>query len=194
VGNSIVGIGRGIVTLAANENEGLWNRIFGLDFQLEADVVIQWLAVLFLFFLLSYLVFNPARDLIKKRQSKIQAEMDMAAADMEEANRCKAEYNEKLASAAAEADEILSNGRKTALKREGEIIEEANTEAKRIRERAKKDILLEQEKMRDEMKQEMISVATMIAGKMVSKNMDESEHSALIEEAFNEMGEGTWQS
>ena len=52
------------VVLAA-EQEGLFNRIFGLDAQLIADAVILALAVGFLFFLLSALLFNPARELMK---------------------------------------------------------------------------------------------------------------------------------
>jgi F-type H+-transporting ATPase subunit b len=52
------------------------NRIFGLDAQLIADAVILALAVGFLFFLLSYLLFNPARELMAKRQAKIKEEME----------------------------------------------------------------------------------------------------------------------
>ena len=46
---------------------GVSNRIFGLDAQLIADAVILALAVGFLFFLMSFLLFNPARELMKKR-------------------------------------------------------------------------------------------------------------------------------
>lgn len=195
MGNSLINISRNIITLAADtEDDGLINRIFGLDGQLGVDVIIVALAVMFLFFLLSYLVFNPARDLMKKRQEKIQGEMALAAKDKEEAAKYKAEYNQKLANAAAEADEILSEGRKKALKREGDIIDEANNEAKRIRERAEKEALLEKNKMQDEFKQEMISVAAIMAEKMISKDIDESKQAELIEEALNEMGDETWRS
>ena len=51
---------------------GVSNRIFGLDAQLIADAVILALAVGFLFFLMSFLLFNPARELMKKRQDKIK--------------------------------------------------------------------------------------------------------------------------
>ena len=54
---------------------GVSNRIFGLDAQLIADAVILALAVGFLFFLMSFLLFNPARELMKKRQDKIREEM-----------------------------------------------------------------------------------------------------------------------
>ena len=43
------------------------NRIFGLDPQLLFDTAIGLIAMLVLFILLSYLLFNPARKLIQKR-------------------------------------------------------------------------------------------------------------------------------
>ena len=173
---------------------GLSNRIFGLDPQLLADVIILALAVGFLFFLMSYLLFNPARELMKKRQDKIREEMETAKNDMAEARRMKAEYDAKLAAADKDVDVILSEGRKKALARENEIVAEAKLEAARVMERAEREIELEKSKVKDEVKQEMIGVAREIAGKFVAGSLDEATQAKLIDEALNEMGEDTWQS
>ena len=178
----------------AAESEGLFNRIFGLDAQLIADAVILALAVGFLFFLLSALLFNPARELMKKRQEKIQGEMETAAKDMADAKQMKAEYDAKLAAADKDVDAILSEGRKKALARENEIIAEAKEEAARVMERAEREIELEKSKVKDEVKQEMIGVAREMAGRFVAASMDEEAQAKLIDEALNEMGEDTWQS
>ena len=178
----------------AAESEGLWNRIFGLDAQLIADAVILALAVGFLFFLLSALLFNPARELMKKRQDKIKEEMDTAARDMADAKQMKAEYDAKLAAADKDVDAILSEGRKKALARENEIIAEAKEEAARVMERAEREIELEKSKVKDEVKQEMIGVAREMAGRFVAASMDDAAQAKLIDEALNEMGEDTWQS
>lgn len=42
-------------------------RLFDLDFQLLSDSILTLLAVLALFFLLSYLLFNPAREFFEKK-------------------------------------------------------------------------------------------------------------------------------
>ena len=178
----------------AAESEGLFNRIFGLDAQLIADAVILALAVGFLFFLLSALLFNPARELMKKRQEKIQGEMETAAKDMADAKQMKAEYDAKLAAADKDVDAILSEGRKKALARENEIIAEAKEEAARVMERAEREIELEKSKVKDEVKQEMIGVAREMAGRFVAASMDDEAQAKLIDEALNEMGEDTWQS
>ena len=173
---------------------GLSNRIFGLDPQLLADVVILALAVGFLFFLMSYLLFNPARELMKKRQDKIREEMETASRDMAEANKMKAEYTAKLAAADKDVDAILSEGRKKALARENEIVAEAKEEAARVMERAEREIELEKSKVRDEVKQEMIGVAREMAGKFVAASLDAKAQAKLVDEALNEMGEDTWQN
>ncbi|MBP3609823.1 MAG: F0F1 ATP synthase subunit B [Lachnospiraceae bacterium] len=173
---------------------GLSNRIFGLDAQLIADAVILALAVGFLFFLLSLLLFNPARELLKKRQDRIREEMETASRDMADASRMKAEYTAKLAAAEKDVDAILSEGRKKALARENEIVAEAKEEAARVMERAEREIELEKSKVRDEVKQEMIGVAREMAGKLVTASLDGAAQAKLIDEALNEMGEDTWQS
>lgn len=48
------------------------DKIFGLDPQLLVDTGITMIAMLVLFILLSYLLFNPARKLIQKRKDFIQ--------------------------------------------------------------------------------------------------------------------------
>lgn len=181
-----------VVLAAQGEEQGLFNRIFGLDFQLGADAIILALAVFCLFLLLSYLVFNPARELMKKRQERIQDTMDHAQKEKQDAIAFKAEYEGKLKNAQNEVEEILSEGRKKALKRENEILEEADLEAKRITERAKKEVQLEKNKMQDEFKKEMISVATEMAGRFISESIDEKKQAELVDEALNEMGDETW--
>ena len=143
--NLVLGFSHAPVAVATSE--GMTNRIFGLDAQLVADAVILALAVGFLFFLMSYLLFNPARELMKKRQDKIREEMDTASKDMADAKKMKADYTAKLAAADKDVDAILSEGRKKALARENEIVAEAKAEAARVMERAEREIELEKSKV-----------------------------------------------
>lgn len=172
---------------------GMENRLFGLDLQLGVDAVILALAVFFLFFMMSYLLFNPARELMKKRQDRIREDMDTASKEKADAVEMKKEYTAKLSQADKDVDEILSAGRKKALARETEIVNEAKAEAARVMERAEKEIELEKSKVRDEVKQEMVDVAQAMAGKIIAASIDEETQARLIDEALNEMGENTWQ-
>lgn len=71
-------------------------RLFDLDFQLLHDAVLSIIAVFALFLIASHLLFNPVRDMLRKRQEKIKGELDSAAKDMAEAKDLKAEYESRL--------------------------------------------------------------------------------------------------
>ena len=80
------------------------------------------------------------------------------------------------------------------MKNEAKIIAEAKEEAARIIERANVEIELEKKRALDDMKQEMISIASMMAGKVVAASIDTSVQDSLIDETLKEMGEQTWLS
>ena len=183
--------------LTDEDGNGLFawlNRIFGLDAQWLADVCITLVAVVVLFLLLSYLLFDPARNLLAARQAKVQADLDAAAKDKADAAAFKAEYDEKVQNADAQVDEILAEGRRKAMKKEAEIIAEAQEEAVRITQRANREIELEKNKMKDEVKKEMISVASVMAGRFVAESMDDKKQAQLVDEALDEIGDDTWRN
>lgn len=179
--------------LEAEAEPKMEGYIFGLTPQLLLDALILLLAVGVMFFLLSYLLFNPARKLLNDRRARIAKEMEDAAKEKSEAEQEKLLYSEKLSGADREVETILSEGRKKALKRENEIVNEAKIEADRIMERASHEIELEKSKVKDEMKQEMVAVAAVMAGKLVASSLDDAKQEQLIEEALKEMGDDTWQ-
>lgn len=169
-------------------------RLFGLDAQLLFELVLTAIAVFLLFVALSYILFNPVRDMLKKRQEMVQETKDTANKEKEDALQMKAEYEARLKNAEAEAEEILSQARKRALKNERVILDEAKEEAARIIANANVQIELEKKKAMDDLKQEVISIATMMAGKVVAASMDEKLSNQLIEDTLKEMGDDTWQS
>ena len=182
----------GVIQVALSS--GLGDYIFGLDPQLLVDSAITILAMFFVFLLLSYLLFNPARNLMEKRQEGISEQMETAAREKQDAIQFKAEYDEKIKNVQKETDEILSEARKKALKKESVMLEEAREEAAQIVARANREVELEKSKVKDEMKQEIINVATAMAGKIVASSLDESKQSQLLADTLEEMGDETWLS
>ena len=182
----------GVIQVALSS--GLGDYIFGLDPQLLVDSAITILAMFFVFLLLSYLLFNPARNLMERRQEGIREQMETAAREKQDAIQFKAEYDEKIKNVQKETDEILSEARKKALKKESVMLEEAREEAAQIVARANREVELEKSKVKDEMKQEIINVATAMAGKIVASSLDESKQSQLLADTLEEMGDETWLS
>ena len=169
-------------------------RLFNLDFQLLFDAGLLAISVFVLVLLLSYLLWNPARKLLEDRKKGIADNIQSAQADKEEAAKLKAEYEEKLRNADKETEAILSEARQKAMKNEEKIISEAKEEAARIKARAIEEAELEKKRVADEMKQEMISVAAVMAGKVVAANIDTTIQESLVDQTLKEMGEATWQN
>ena len=170
------------------------DRMFGLDWQLLADSTLTIIAVFVLFAMMSYFLFNPARKMLKDRQEKIRGELDSAKNDMENAQKLKAEYEKKLEGINKEAESILSEARKKALDNQERIVAAARQEADRIVEHARNEAALEKEKLADDIRKEMIDVASAMAGKVVEGLLDPVVQDKLIDQALKEMGESTWQS
>ena len=169
-------------------------RLFDLDWQLIADSCLTIVAVIALFFAMSYFLFNPARKLLNDRKEKIRGELENAKNSQEAAQELKAEYESKLKEIDKEAEAILSDARKRALANENQMIAQAKAEADRIIERARVEAQLEKQKMSDEVKKEIVSVATIMAGKLVAASIDTTLQNQLIEETLKEMGDSTWQN
>lgn len=172
----------------------LEGRIFGLDAQLVFDAIFLAINIFILFLVLSYKLFNPVRDMLKKRQNGITKEREEALAFKEDAESLKEEYEQKLKEIDKEAEAILSEARKKALKNEERIVAEAREEASRIIRRANSEIELEKKKAADDMKKEIINVATLMANKVVAASIDLKTQDALIDETLREIGDKTWQN
>ena len=168
--------------------------LFDLKPQLIHDAILSMIAVFTLFLVASNLLFNPVRQMLKKRQDKIQGELEDAKQNQDEAAALKAEYEAKLKDINVEAEEILGEARKKALANENRIIAEAKEEAARIRERAEQEAELEKKKAAEDVKKEMISIASVMAGKVVAASIDTTVQDSLIEETLKEIGDNTWLS
>ncbi len=170
------------------------SRLFDLDWQLIADACLMIIAIFVLVLIMSYFLFNPARKMLNSRKEKIRTELETARQDMDEAGRLKEEYESRLKEIDKEAEGILSEARKKALNNENQIIAQAKEEAARILERARVEAELEKQKISDEVKREIIAVAAIMAGKVVSASIDTTVQNQLIDETLKEMGDKTWLS
>ncbi len=168
--------------------------LFGLDAQLLFDTALLAIAVFFLFLAMSYLLFNPVRKMLRDRQEKIANDIDSAVNDKEEAAKLKAEYESRLKSIDKEAEQILSEARQKAVKNAAAIEASAKEEAAQIIRSANEEAQLSKKRAMDEVKQEMVTVASMMAAKVVAASIDTTIQDTLVEETLKEMGESTWQN
>lgn len=168
------------------------SRLFDLDWQLVADSCLMIIAIFVLFLVMSYFLFDPARKMMNDRKERIRGELESARKDKEDAEELKEEYESKIREIDREAESILSEARRKALNNENQLIARAKEEAAGILDRARTEAELEKQKMSDEIKREIVSVAALMAEKLVAASVDEKEQNRLIDETLEEMGDKTW--
>jgi len=166
--------------------------MLGFDKATLLQIFWQWLAIMILFIVLAKLLFNPVREILRKRSQEIETSLDKIEADEKAASELKADYEDKLKSIKAEADKILAHAHTKAVAREDEIVKAANEEAAKIMQRAHLEIKREQEQMKDDIRREIIDVASIMAEKFVQATLTEEQQRVLVNETINEMGDDTW--
>ena len=174
--------------------EGMQPRLFGLDFQLIADSCLMIIAIFVLFLFMSYFLWNPARKYLEARKKHIEDELKAAADSEKKAAELKEEYEAKMRAADSEAEGILADAHKRGIANEKQIVARAHEEANRIVEHASREAELEKQKVADDVKKEMVELASLIAGKVVSASIDTKVQDQLVDEALKEIGESTWQN
>lgn len=140
-------------------------------------------------FLIKKFLIKPVKEIIEKRKQLATKELDEARVSNEEAAKLKAEYEQNLADAKNEANEIIASANRTASSKSEEIISNANKEAAAIRNKAEADIELERKAAVNGVKNEIGSMAVDIANKIIEREVNEEDHKKLIDEFIENVGE-----
>ena len=144
--------------------------------------------LLILYLFLKKILFKPVKNMIDSRQKEIDDMYSDAENSKTESEKMKAEYEQKLAKASEESEEILKNAVRRAQLREEEILREANDKAARTLERASEQIELEKKRAINEVKDEVSSMAINIAAAVIERDIKKDEHEKLIDEFISEIG------
>ena len=73
--------------------------------------------------------------------------------------------------------------------RENEILSQAKEKADGIRRQAEEDAQLELKKAEQSIKEEIVSVGTLLAGKMLEREIDAKDHKQMIDSFIDKIGE-----
>ena len=151
-------------------------------------MIFAWCNLLILYLFLKKKLFKPVKNMIDSRQKEVDdmyANAENAEAD---AKAMKAEYEEKLAKADEESEEILRTAQRRAVLKEEEILKDASLEAARIRDRASEEIALEKKRMLSEIKDEVSDMAIDIASAVIGREVSGKEHEQFIDGFIDELG------
>lgn len=180
-----------IVLLAQNVPEG---RVFGLDMQTIVSIGIQLFNGIILAVILSYILYKPVKEFMRKRTEKIQGKINDADSTMAKANELITEYDQKIKDINKERIEILEAARLEAADESKIILAEARKEAQAVKERSLESVSKERKRLQEESRLYIIELASLMAKEYISENIDDSAQEKIFEETLARLEDTQWQS
>ena len=126
---------------------------------------------------------------MKERRERIQAELDRIEQSKAAVEDLQAQYEGHLKRIEAESRDRIQQAVAEGQRVGAEIREIARREAQESITRAREEIVLERDKARVELRNEVVELAIEIAGKVVREELTPARHQKLLDEFLAEVGE-----
>lgn len=136
---------------------------------------------------LSAFAWKPISQGLERREKSIANNIANAERASQEAMLKLREYEAKLATASAEAQQIVSDARKDAESVGQRLVAAAQEEAARQRERAVADIESAKSAALSELAQKSTDLAVTLAGRVIGREVKASDHQTLIQDMLNKL-------
>jgi F-type H+-transporting ATPase subunit b len=163
-------------------------QVFGGDSQ-EAlqQVGIQIISTVLLFLVVRFFFWNKVTDYLEARKAQMADAYESAQAAKAEAAKTNEETKAELHRIRQEAKSMYDEAKERGEEERKRLIAEAKQDAARLVDNAKSDIQMEFEQARQSIREEIITVATQMAGKIIDKELDENDYKTIIERATDEV-------
>ncbi|SCW50675.1 F-type H+-transporting ATPase subunit b [Ruminococcaceae bacterium YRB3002] len=153
------------------------------------QIIISLCNLVIIFLIMKKFLFKPVKDMIAKREAKVNEVLDEAKQERAEAEKTKTLWEEKMAASDEEADRIIKKAVAKAGKRSELIIGNANSKADEIVRQAKAEAELEHKAAEESIRHEIVTLSSALTGKLLEREINPDDHSELIDEFINEIGE-----
>ena len=145
-----------------------------------ATIIFTLINVFIIFLVFRIFLYKPVCKILDQRNEIAAKEIADAQAAKESAEKTEKEYLEKLASAKAEASEIMKQATVRAQAREEEIISDANQKASEIKAKAEEAIERDKKRAMNEIKDEISDIVILAATKVVEKEISAKDNEEII--------------
>ncbi|MGH7222467.1 MAG: F0F1 ATP synthase subunit B [Gemmataceae bacterium] len=155
-----------------------------------ADLAI-WTLVVFgvMLFILAKYAWTPMLTGLQRREKSIQSALDEAQTARDEAARLRNEFEEQMRKANDQARNILDEARRAAERTTAEMIAEAHKKIQAEHERLQREMNLAYDQARRDLQTQAAQLATMVAGKVIRRQLNQDDHRQIVEEALAELSQ-----
>lgn len=158
---------------------------------IPAEIIVQLLAFMIVFFTLRKLAWKPILDSLEARRAKIRQEFESIEAARREIEALKADYAARLAKIEEEArskvQEAVEEGRKISR----DIQEKARAEAQATFEKMQQNLDIEITKAKLILKKSVVELSLQVAEKVLDEHLTDAKQQEKIEKIIAGIEEGT---
>ncbi|WP_230868549.1 F0F1 ATP synthase subunit B [Iocasia frigidifontis] len=140
----------------------------------------QVINFLVLLWLLKRYLYGPITEMLKKRAARIEGDLNAAAEERKEAEKLKEEYEAQLKTARSKSQDIVEDAETRAKKKAREIIKEAEKKAENIKKNKMAEIEQAKKEALAQLRNEVASISLLAASKLIQEKMDQEKHKQLI--------------
>lgn len=151
------------------------------------QILISLLNLLLLFLILKRFLYAPVKSVVKDRQEMLKRQFDKAENEVSKAKINEEYWNGKIKNAQQEANSIIKNAMDNANQNSKEIISDAKKKARDIVTQAEINAKIERKKAENSIKKEIADASTILAEKIISREINEDEQKNLIDNFIKEM-------
>ena len=131
---------------------------------------------------LFFLLRKPVARVLNARIKGIQDNLNELGAKKKEAEKKLAEYNERLFLLSKEADEIIAGYIRQGNEAKARILEEAESEAEKLEEHARRNIENEFKQAKSKLQEEMFEKALIKAEEIIKNKINSEDQDRLVDE------------
>lgn len=171
-----------------NMKEEVQQDLFGKAMDLAIWTLIVFLLLLII---LSKYAWKPMMQGLEHRERAIHSALNEAQQAREEATRLRAQLEEQLQRANDQARSILDEARRAAERTTAEMTAEAHKKMQAEHDRLQREMNLAYDQARRDLQTQAAQLATLVAGKVIRRQMNHDDHRQLIDEALAELHQQT---
>lgn len=144
------------------------------------QILISLCNLLIIFLIVKKFLYKPVMKMLAERQAAVDEQYAAAERDKAAAAADRKTWEEQLQGAKAQAETIVQDATTAATRRGAQIVADAEEKAGRILRQAEAEAVLEKQKAENEVKQEIVDVSALLAEKMLGREINATDHHALI--------------
>ncbi len=148
-----------------------------------------WITFLVVLLILGTKAWKPMVKALEKREQFIKDSIAQANEARLGAEKVAKDYEDMVARARHEAQEIVAAGKQTAEKVKADILDEAKAKSEALLKQAERQIQTERDKAIAEIRNQIVDMSLYAAGKVMGQTLSKPENERLINETLQEFGQ-----